>query len=189
MRIALGDLCLPCVAVGWAETQHNASGGFFAQYGEACSWKLARFLTRLSKAQTLRTVAAMLRRQCFVAGPSAVAQHLPRPSPRVSRGVAARDVPTCVVFPMSQCAMQVARFQRVLFPSCGLRRCGPRCCAALRCPKMLAPRAQFANRFRDAPLAALRCLAVRRRPTPLAPFAGGVAGCCRAGRCDSRACS
>ena len=44
----------------------------------------------------------------------------------------------------------------------GLERCGPRCCAAPRRPKMPAPRAQFTP---DSPRATPRCPAGSSRPT------------------------
>ena len=53
------------------------------------------------------------------------------------------------------------------------------CCTAPPCPEMIAPRAQFANCFRDSLPAAPRCPAIRGRPTSCSPLARrcGVVPC------------
>ena len=60
--------------------------------------------------------------------------------------------------------LATSRCPRVSLRSC-LQRCGPRWCAAPRCPKTLAPRALLANHSLNSPLAATRCPAGRSGPT------------------------
>ena len=68
-----------------------------------------------------------------------------------------------------------ARASRASLRSCGLRRCGPHSCAALRRPRMPVPLAQFADRFTDS-LPASRFIApppavAPRLPPPPSPVA------------------
>ena len=123
---------------------------------------------------------ASRRRQRLVARPPAGAQRLSRPSPVASWGMPCATLPLacCLCSRCSPC--HIARFAPVSLQYSGSRRRGPRCCAALSCPKLLLPRAQVANHSSDSPPATPRCPAARRRPTSCSPVARSVAGCCRA---------
>ena len=80
----------------------------------------------------------------------------------VARGVAGR----CCARRCDLAGFHVAwRCSRVSLRTGGLQRCGPRCCAAPRCPKVLAARAQIGNRAPDSPPATPRCRAGRSHPT------------------------
>ena len=76
----------------------------------------------------------------------------PRSFSPVARGVAgscrARCCPLRAVRDLPA-GHATSRAWRVSLRASGSRRCGRHCCAATPCPKMCAPHAQVANRFRD----------------------------------------